>query len=93
MKKGGGRKDTGSFPPPLVCVVAGHRRVTHGHGCHRKNDEDITFSESAGGILKSANGKVYDFNVDSVLRLGYFRIGAPYLSVSLPDCVLALSSG
>ena len=33
-------------------------------------------------LVKTANDKIYDYNMDSMLRLGFFRILSPVLQVT-----------
>ena len=44
-------------------------------------DDLIEMQETHSGIVKQANGHIYDYDMDSVLRLGFFRIISPVLQV------------
>jgi len=44
-----------------------------------EKDDLLTYNTTHHGIVKTSNGKIYDYRLDRVLRLGFFRIVSPVL--------------
>jgi len=89
MGKGRGDEEDGGDDEPLN-VSIGNKDLSW------DKDDLIEMKETHSGLVKTANDKIYDYNMDSMLRLGFFRILSPVLQdgfvIVQAVCVVIMSA-